>query len=381
MGTTADKIEYALDTKNGLKSVLEDNDIAAPTAFGDYPTAFDTLINNCKNLMIYMDTIYINSSTTAAQLNSLFKALPVANSYTRTVTTLTCISGCNVRNAAGSSATVIGKVGKTDVVEFLGTVTSGSTTYNKIQRFRSGPDSSNTYNNPLKTYTTTGYCTSSTNYFTTNTSGTRPLKKIDVTACSTDVQKACSYSIAEKKGWEIIFSALESSASATVSTQDITYTFNNCYTDNYSNSSYSNKVGTNISVIRQGYWSTNGYYYKGNFRFTNSRLSEIQSILTSSTINSMQLYIQRANTEHGLSTAATVFIYACDSTGTNADVAIDTTSTLTRGDSKWITLSDTIKNGFISGKYDHFKTYKASTDKSYYIVYEMNAKLKINYTA
>lgn len=380
MGTTADKIEYAIDTKNGLKAVLEDNDITAPTAFGDYPTAFDSLIDNCKNLMIYMDTIYINSSTTTAQLNALFKALPLASSYTRTTTTLKCISGCNVRNAAGDSATIIGKVGKTDIVELLGTATANSKTYNKIQRFRSGPNSSNTYNNPLKTYTTTGYVTSSTNNFITNTSGTRPLKKINIAACSDDVQKSCSYSIAEKKGWEIIFSALETSASAAAITQNVTYTFNNCYTDNYSSSSYSNKIGTNTSTVRQGYYS-GYYYYKGNFRFSKSRLNEIKSILSNSTVNSMQIYIERANTTHGTSSSATVCLYACDSTGRNADVAVDTSSTLTRGSGKWITLSDTVKNGFISGKYDHFKVYKASTSLSYYIVYNTNAKLRINYTA
>ena len=380
MGTTADKIEYAMNTKNGLKAVLENNDITAPTAFGDYPTAFDSLIDNCKNLMIYMDTIYINSLTTAAQLNALFKALPLANSYTRSTTTLTCISGCNVRNAAGSSATVIGKVGKTDIVELLGTATSNSTTYNKIQRFRSGPNESNTYNNPLKTYTTIGYTTSGTNYFTTNTSGTRPLKKINVTACSDEVQKTCSYSIAEKKGWEIIFSALETSASSSTTTQDVTYTFNNCYTDNYSSSSYSNKIGTNTSTVRQGHYP-NYYYYRGYFKFTSSRLSEVQNILTSSTVNSIKVYIERADSNNGLNAASYISLYACDSTGANSDVLIDNTSTLARGASKWITLSNTIKNGFISGKYNWLKVATTSTASDHYIVYNTNAKMKINYTA
>lgn len=380
MGTTADKIEYAIDTKNGLKAVLEDNDVTAPTAFGDYPIAFDNLIDNCKNLMIYMDTIYINSSTTTAQLNLLFKALPLASSYTRSATTLTCISGCNVRNDVGNSATIIGKVGKTDVVELLGTQTSGSTTYNKIKRFRSGPNSSNTYNNPLKTYTTTGYVTSSTNNFTTNTSGTRPLKKIDITACSESVQKDCIYSIAEKKGWEIIFSALETSATGAALTQDITYTFNNCYTDNYSSSSYSNKIGTNTSTVRQGHYP-NYHYYRGYFKFTSSRLNEVKSILSSSTVNSIKVYIERADSNNGLNAASYISLYACDSTGKNSDALIDNTSTLARGASKWITLSDTIKNGFVSGKYNCLKVATTSTASDHYIVYNTNAKMKINFTA
>ena len=370
MGTTADKIEYSINAKNGLKSVLEENDITIPTAFGDYSIAFDTLIENLKNIFIYMDTIYINSSTTTAQLNTLFKTLPLANSYTRTVTTLTCIRGVNVRSGGSTDTTAIGKIASGDTIEITGTASTG---WKQINRFRYGTS----YSNPLKTYTTNGYVSGGTNYFTTNTNYAVPLKKINITACTEDVQNACKYSIAEKKGWEIIFSATDT---VEATAQEVTYKFNNCYTDNYSSSSYSSKVGTNTSTVRQGYWS-GYYYYKGNFRFTSSRLKEIKSILSSSTVNSMQIYIERADTTHGLSTAATVCLYACDSTGTNSDVAINTSSTLTRGQGKWITLSNTVKNGFISGKYDHFKVYKASSSSSYYIVYETNAKLKINYTA
>lgn len=369
MGITADKLEAILDTKNGLKSVIEDNDATAPTAFSDYPSTFDSIIEKCKNIFIYMDTVYINSSTTTAQLDALFKALPVATSYTRSTNIVKGNSGVNVRASASSSSALLGKFKGGDVAEVLDPNSTGN--YRKITRYRAGTS----YSNPLKTYSTPAYVYTKTESVTLTT-GDVMLKKIDITACSDSVQKACNYSIAEKKGWEIIFSATDE---VEVTAKDVTYTFNNSYTNNYSSSSYSNKVGTNNSTVRQGYWS--GYYhYKGNFRFTSSRLKEVKSILTSSTINSIQVYIERANTTHGQAAASTVCLYACDSTGTNSDVAVDTSSTLTRGQGKWITLSNTIKNGFISGKYDHFKVYKASTSMRYYIVYETNAKMKINYT-
>lgn len=370
MGTTADKIEYSINAKNGLKSILEENDITIPTTFGDYSTAFDTLIENLKNIFIYMDTIYINSSTTTAQLNTLFKTLPLANSYTRTVTTLTCISGVNVRSGGSTDTTAIGKIASGDIVEITGTASTG---WKQINRFRCGTS----YSNPLKTYTTNGYVSGSSTYFNTNTNDTVPLKKINITACSESVQNACSYSIAEKKGWEIIFSATDI---VEATTQDISYTFNNCYTDNYSSSSYSNKIGTNTSTVRQGHYP-NYYYYRGYFKFTSSRLNEVKSILSSSTVNSIKVYIERADSNNGLNAASYISLYACDSTGANSDALIDNTSTLARGAGKWITLSDTIKNGFISGKYNCLKVATTSTASDHYIVYNTNAKMKINYTA
>lgn len=370
MGTTTDKLEAIIDTKSGLKSIIEENNVTVPTAFSDYPSTFDTIIENYKNIIICMDTIYINSSTTTAQLNALFNALPVATSYTRNTNIVKGLSGINVRATASNSGALVGKFKGGDIAEILDP--SSTSNYRKINRYRAGTS----YSNPLKTYSTPAYVYTNTDSVSITT-GDVMLKKIDITVCSETVQKACKYSIAEKKGWEIIFSTVDE---VEVTAQEVTYSFNNCYTDNYSSSSYSNKVSTNSSTLRQGYWS-GYYYYKGNIRFTSSRLAEVKSILTSSTINSIRVYLERANTTHGQAAASTVCLYACDSTGTNSAVAVDTSTTLTRGQGTWITLSDTIKNGFISGKYDHFKVYKASTSMRYYIVYETNAKMKINYTA
>ena len=107
--------------------------------------------------------------------------------------------------------------------------------------------------------------------------------------------------------------------------------------------------------MRQGHYP-NYYYYRGYFKFTSSRLNEVKSILSSSTVNSIKVYI-------------------------DSDALIDNTSTLARGASKWITLSDTIKNGFVSGKYNCLKVATTSTASDHYIVYNTNAKMKINFTA
>ena len=88
----------------------------------------------------------------------------------------------------------------------------------------------------------------------------------------------------------------------------------------------------------------------------------------------------RDDSEHGGPSGATICLYACDSSGSYSDYAISTSATLTRGGSTWITLPDAVKNGFASGKYDHFKVYKSSTSMSYYIVYKTNAKLRLTYT-
>lgn len=371
---TAEKLQNILDTKAGLQSVIEDNGGTVPKSFAYYPSTLDNIIDNLKGLMIVMDTIVINKDTTEYQLNLFFENLPDAGSYTALTQVITIGSGVNVRSSGSNSGTALGKVGKTDVIPILGTASSG---WYRINRYRYGTTSA-AYDNPLKTYNNNSAYISNSVSANVVSNQQYPLKQIDISNLPTDVQQSCNYKIAEAKGWIVMFSTGSGNNSGQI-TSTTTYTFNNCYTDNYSSSSYSNKIGTNTSVIRQGYWS-GYYYYKGNIRFTNKRLSEVKAVLNNSSVTKMELYLQRDNTEHGSAGAASISLYACNSSGSYSDYAISTSATLSRGGSTWITLPDAVKSGFATGKYDHFKVYKSTTSMSYYIVYKNNAKLRLTYT-
>lgn len=370
---TAEKLQNIIDIKTGLKSIIEDNNQTAPTLFSNYPSIIDNIIDNLKGLTIIMDTIIINKNTTLNLLNTLFSSLPEANSYTASTKVVTVGSGTNVRNSS-SGSTYIGKVGKTDVIPILETASTG---WYRINKYRYGTGTS-AYNNPLKTYDNPSAYIPNTVSANTVSTIQYPIKKIDITALSTQIQQSCNYKIAEGKGWTVIFSSNSGNDSGQI-TSTVEYIFNNCYTENYSDSSYKNKVGTNTSVIRQGYWS--GYnYYKGNIRFTNSRLSEVKALLNNVSVTKMELYLERESALHGSSSAASISLYACNSSGAYSDLAISTSATLTRGDYTWITIPDTVKSGFATGKYDHFKVYKNTTDTSYYIVYKINTKIRLTYT-
>lgn len=372
---TADKLQNVIDTKIGLGSVIEDNGGTIPNLFSYYPSTLDNIIDNIKGLMIIMDTIVINKDTTEYQLNLFFENLPEAGSYTALTKVITIASGINVRDGGSTSGTnSIGKVGVGDVIPILGTASSG---FYRINRYRYGTTSA-AYSNPLKTYNNNSAYISNRVSDNVVSNKQYPMKEIDISNLPTSIQQSCNYKIAESKGWVVKFSTGSGTNSGQITSTTI-YRFNDCYTDNYSNSSYSHKVGTNSSVIRQGYWS-GYYYYKGNIRFTKSRLSEVKAVLNNSTVTKMELYLQRDDSEHGGPSGATICLYACDSSGSYSDYAISTSATLTRGGSTWITLPDTVKNGFASGKYDHFKVYKSSTSMSYYIVYKTNAKLRLTYT-
>lgn len=372
---TAKKLQNIIDTKIGLQSVIEDNGKTAPTLFSSYPSTLDNIIDNLKGLMIIMDTIVINKNTTLSQLNSLFLNLPDAGSYTASTQVVTIGSGVNVRDGGSTSGTNnIGKVGKTDVIPILGRASSG---FYRINRYRYGTTSA-AYSNPLKTYNNNSAYISNTVSANVVSTQQYPIKQIDISNLATSIQQSCNYKIAEAKGWIIMFSTGSGNNSGQI-TSTVQYVFNDCYTENYSDSAYKNKIGTNTSVIRQGYWS--GYnYYKGSIRFTNSRLAEVKALLNNSSVTKMELYLQRETTEHGSSAAASICLYACNSSGAYSDLAISTSATLTRGDYTWITLPDAVKSGFATGKYDHFKVYKSSTATSYYIVYKSNAKLRLTYT-
>lgn len=371
---TAEKLQNIIDTKTGLQSVIEDNGGTVPTKFSYYPSTLDNIIDNLKGLMIVMDTIVINKDTTEYQLNLFFENLPDAGSYTALTQVITIGSGVNVRSSGSNSGTALGKVGKTDVIPILGTASSG---WYRINRYRYGTTSA-AYDNPLKTYNNNSVYISNNVSANVVSNQQYPLKQIDISNLPTSVQQSCNYKIAEAKGWIVMFSTGSGNNSGQITSTTV-YTFNNCYTDNYSNSSYSNKIGTNNSVIRQGYWS-GYYYYKGNIRFTKSRLSEVKAVLNNSTVTKMELYLQRDNTEHGSAGAASISLFACNSSGSYSDLAISTSVTLNRGGSTWITLPDAVKSGFATGKYDHFKVYKSTTSMSYYIVYKSNAKLRLTYT-
>lgn len=372
---TADKLQNIIDTKIGLGSVIEDNGGTIPNLFSYYPSTLDNIIDNIKGLMIIMDTIVINKDTTEYQLNLFFENLPEAGSYTALTKVITIASGINVRDGGSTSGTnSIGKVGVGDVIPILGTASSG---FYRINRYRYGTTSA-AYSNPLKTYNNNSAYISNKVSDNVVSNKQYPMKEIDISNLPTSIQQSCNYKIAESKGWVVKFSTGSGTNSGQITSTTI-YRFNDCYTDNYSNSSYSHKVGTNSSVIRQGYWS-GYYYYKGNIRFTKSRLSEVKAVLNNSTVTKMELYLQRDDSDHGAPSGATICLYACDSSGSYSDYAISTSATLTRGGSTWITLPDAVKNGFASGKYDHFKVYKSSTSMSYYIVYKTNAKLRLTYT-
>lgn len=371
---TAEKLQNIIDTKMGLDSVIEDNGGTAPTLFSNYPSTLDNIIDNLRGLMIVMDTIVINKNTTEYQLNLFFENLPNAGSYTALTQVVTIGSGINVRSSGSNSGTALGKVGKTDVIPILGTASSG---WYRINRYRYGTTTA-AYDNPLKTYNTNSAYISNSVSSNVVSNQQYPLKQIDISNLPVSVQQSCNYKIAEAKGWIVMFSTGSGTNSGQI-TSTTEYTFNNCYTDNYSDSGYRNKIGTNTSVIRQGYWS--GYnYYKGNIRFTNKRLSEVKAVLNNSSVTKMELYLQRDTTDHGSSAAASISLFACNSSGSYSDYAIPTSATLTRGDFTWITLPDAVKSGFATGKYDHFKVYKSSTSMSYYIVYKTNAKLRLTYT-
>lgn len=380
--TIADSLEITLQTKNGLKSVIEDNGKTAPTKFSEYPKTFDNIIDTLREQIKISDRIVINADTTLEQLDNFFEYVPnvPAGSSTTTQDTAKVITAnLNVRANGNGSANYLGLLTKGDVVNVYGTASSG---WYKINQWRNG-----TTGDLVDHGTSYGYISNNTSLVTFIPGTTTSTKKIiDISATDGNtVQNKCNYVLAKSKGWEVVFGSgygPSGSSGSTVTTTENTveYSFNNYFTDQYRNSSYSSYSNTMANELRQGYWS-GYYYYKGNFRFTNSRLAEVKNLLNHSTIKSAQIYVQRASSAHGTSSAATLKLYACDSTGANADVLVDGSSTLTRGSGKWITLSTDVINGFKTGKYDHFKAYHPSTSVSYYMVFSMNAKLKITYTA
>ena len=380
--TIADSLDLTLQTKNGLKGVIKDNGGTAPGKFSQYPSTFDNMFDAMRDQLKITDKIIINSATTLDSLNSFFEFIPTvpAGSSTTTQATAKIITAnLNVRADGNGSANYLGVLVQGDVVNVYGTASTG---WYKINQWRSGASAALTNHG-----TTYGYISNNTSYVTYTPGSTTSTKKIiDISSTNgTAVQQKCNYVLAQSKGWDVKFAdaykpGSGGNTSAPTTERTTTFAFNNYFTDQYKNSTYTSYSNSMSNEMRQGYWS--GYfYYKGNFRFTSARLSEVKSVLNNSTVKSVQIYVQRTSRVHGVASAANLKLYACDSTGANADVLVNGTATLTRGAGVWTTLPTNIVNGLKNGTYDHFKAYHPSTAKEYYIVFDLNAQLKVTYTA
>ena len=380
--TIADSLDLTLQTKNGLKGVIEDNGGTVPGKFSQYPATFDNLMDTMRDQLKITDKIIISSSTSLDSLNSFFEFIPTvpAGSTTTTQATAKIITAnLNVRADGNGSANYLGVLVQGDVVNVYGTASSG---WYKINQWRSGASAALTNHG-----TSYGYISNNSSYVTYTPGSTTSTKKIiDISSTNgTAVQQKCNYVLAQSKGWDVKFAdaykpGSGGNTSAPTTERTTTFAFNNYFTDQYKNSTYTSYSNSMSNEMRQGYWS--GYfYYKANFRFTSARLSEVKSILNNSTVKSVQIYVQRTSRVHGVATAANLKLYACDSTGANADVLVNGTATLTRGAGVWTTLPTNIVNGLKNGTYDHFKAYHPSTAKEYYIVFDLNAQLKVTYTA
>ena len=398
MTTIAEKLDSILNTKDAIQHVIKDNGGYVPAAFSDYPSSIDAIISDVFSLILLNDTLVIRSDTKATDLNRLISKLPQSGKTTtegsKPTATITAAQ-LNVRAEGNGSANYLGLLVKGDIVNVYGTASSG---WYKINQWRENGTSG-----PVVTHSTYGYISNNTAYvsYDPGKSTVTISRKINVTAMVGTEQLKVDYKQAELKGWEIIFDPKydpkdhdtsggetgggssgggsgSGSAGSTVK-QTVTYSFDNCYTDNYQTQSYTSKIGTAPNTIRQGHWD-GWYYYKGNIRFSASKLTEVKNILNNTKVSKVELYMERANTNNGLNAASYMSVYLCDSKGANADVVVNNTSTLKRGASIWLTLTDTVISGLKNGKYDHFKTY-ASSDQSHYIVYSANPKLRITYTA
>ena len=382
MTTIAEKLDSILNTKDAIRHVIENNGGYVPDAFSEYPSSIDTMISDVFLLLLLNDTLVIRNDTKATDLNRLISKLPQSGKTTTegSKPTATIITAqINVRNSGSASGTYAGLLVKGDVVNVYGTASSG---WYKINQWRSGTSGALTNHG-----TTYGYISNNSSYVTYIPGSTTSTKKIiDISSTNgTAVQQKCNYVLAQSKGWDVKFAdaykpGSGGNTSAPTTERTSTFAFNNYFTDQYKDSNYASYSNSMSNEMRQGYWS--GYfYYKGNFRFTSARLSEVKSVLNNSTVKSVQIYVQRTSRYHGVATGANLKLYACDSTGAHADVLVNGTASLTRGDGVWTTLPANVITGFKNGTYDHFKAYHPSTAKEYYIVFELNAQLKVTYTA
>ena len=363
MTTIAEKLDSILNTKDAIRHVIEDNDGYVPDAFSEYPTSIDAMISDVFLLLLLNDTMIIRNDTKATDLNRLISKLPQSGKTTTegSKPTDTIITAqINDRNSGSASGTYAGLLLKGDVVNVYGTASSG---WYKINQWRE-----NGVSGPIVTHSTYAYISNNTAYVSYDPGNTSITisRKINVSAMVGTEQLKVDYKQAELKGWEVIFDPKynpkdhdtsggetgggssgggsgSGSAGSTVQ-QTVTYSFDNCYTDNYSTQSYTSKIGTAPNTIRQGHWE-GWYYYKGNIRFSANKLTEVKNILNNTKVSKVELYLERANTNNGLNGSSYMSVYLCDSKGANADVVVNNTSTLKRGDSIWLTLTSTAITG------------------------------------
>ena len=128
----------------------------------------------------------------------------------------------------------------------------------------------------------------------------------------------------------------------------------------------------NAGVIRQGYvasWNTGRWWSEIGFDYNN-----IKNIISGATNYSGRLYVKRSNTSHGQSTGSKIALYAQDGT------AINTTTTFSRGEAKWITIPGDIIKKIANGTCKYFYVKWDNNDSSRYIIFDPVFKLEITYT-
>lgn len=87
--TVADSLNLTLQTKNGLKGVIEDNGGTAPAKFSQYPLTIDNMMDDMRNQLKVTDKIIINSGTSLDSLNSFFEFIPTVPVGSTTTTQAT----------------------------------------------------------------------------------------------------------------------------------------------------------------------------------------------------------------------------------------------------------------------------------------------------
>lgn len=129
---------------------------------------------------------------------------------------------------------------------------------------------------------------------------------------------------------------------------------------------------TNYGTLRQG--RVDGYKTGRNKGVINFNHSGIREIIKNGTNYSGRIYMKRASTSHGLSSGSVIALYASDGT------AIDTTTTFSRGEAKWINIPSSVVEKIANGTVTSFYVYWGSSDSSRYIVWDCVCKLEITYT-
>lgn len=257
----------------------------------------------------------------------------------------------------------------------------------------SGTTTTTTELGTLRNYSVTGWVSNGTSNTSLITGEIKP-KKIDISACSESIQKSCQASLAESKGWEVIYGYInttQGSTSGTVATttQTATFDFSSYSTNVYTTSSFTTLKEQNPrTYARQGYYSSAGYN-KGFIKFSSSTLASLQNILSKAKeIESMVLYLQRDSDNHGYAEDSTVCLRAAGGSTTTA-ITIPTGNTgrlLDRGETLTLDLTTIsgIVDGFKNSTYNHFQVWvDSSVDQSsgkYYIKYKNNAKIVLTYT-